>query len=579
MNAGGSGLSGDGAVDKSAADMSAVGEAVVGEIHGYPLHADDAAQWQAAGDAAARGAHAAAADVIQTLCDRRPHLLPARIQAGYYRLSAGAYRAAESIALAAADACADAPPRTPEAAAALIALLRVFEAHQAMAEVVDRTDWSTCRDPGVLVGLVQMLAGLALYPQAERLLARADALAPGHPMLAYTRGIFAFVRGDRVASQASLARALPALPQHAAHIGWLRAMQARRDDAEASLRAQVAHLRATRVNAGSGDAAYRAYALHRLHDALGEHAAAWDALAEGNAIKAAAARHDPDADRALFEALRALPATAAGAFEDDGSAPPPVTRTLFVVGMHRSGTSVLERVLSGHSAVVDGGENHVFPAAMRWATDHRSRGVLDLTTVERAARLGPEDWADVGRRIDAYAAWRSGGAPWFIEKLPPNALHAGFILRAMPHARVLCMRRDPMDTCFSNLRTFFADGIAPYASEQRALARYALGHADLMRHWLARARGRMVEVDYAAFVADPHTEVLRLCAWLGLDVEPRMLDVGRDTGYTATASIADVRRGILRDRGGAWRPYAAWLRPMQETLARIGADTDSPPAG
>ena len=149
MNAGRSGLPGDNAVDKSA-----VGEAVVGEIHGYPLHADDAAQWQAAGDAAARGTHAAAADVIQTLCDRRPHLLPARIQAGYYRLSAGAYRTAESIALAAADACADAPPRTPEAAAALIALLRVFEAHQAMAEVVDRTNWSPCRDPGALAKIV-----------------------------------------------------------------------------------------------------------------------------------------------------------------------------------------------------------------------------------------------------------------------------------------------------------------------------------------------------------------------------------------------------------------------------------------
>ena len=559
----------DDAAGPAPAGLAGTGEPVVGDIHGYPLYADDAAQWRAAGEAAARGAPALAADLVQAMCERRPQLLPARVQAAYYRLAAGAYREAEAIALAVAEACAETPPRTPEAAAALLGLLRVFEAHRAMAELVDRSDWAACRDPGLLLNLVQMLAGLGLYARAERLLARAEALAPGHPQFAYTRGIFAFVRGDRAASQTALARVAPTLPQRAAHIGWLRAMQVERGDAEA-VRAQVAQLRAARVAAGSEDAAYRAFALHRLHDALGEHAAAWEALAEGCTIKAAAARHDPAADIALFDALRALPPDVAGAVDDDAG-PAPVTRTLFVVGLHRSGTSVLERVLSGHSAVVDGGENHVFPAAMRWAADHRGTGVLDPAIVRRAARLGPEHWAEVGGRMDAYAAWRSDAAPWFIEKLPPNALHVGFILRAMPHARVLHIHRDPADTCFSNLRTFFADGIAPYSYDQRALAHYALRHMALMRHWMTRARGRMLQLDYAAFVADPDVEVRRVCDWLGLAFEPRMLDVGRDTGYTATASVGEVRRGILRDRGGAWRPYAAWLGPMLDILAGVDA--------
>lgn len=567
--------------------MNAGAAQPVGDIHGYPLYAEDAAQWQAAGDAAARGDPASAAAHIRALCARRPQLLPAWVQAAYFLLSAGSYREAEATALSAAEACTHTPPRSPEAAAALIKLLRVFEAHRAMAEIVDRSDWAACREPGLLVDLVQTLAGLGRYPQADRLLARAEALAPGHPMLAYTRGIFAFVQGDPAASQACLTRAAPALPQRAAHIGWLRAMQADRDDDDA-LRAQVAQLRAAQAAPGSEDAAYRAFGLHRLLHALGEHAAAWEALAEGCAIKAAAARYDAAAEIALFDALRALPPGVAGM--DDATAgeaqpPAPVTRTLFVVGMHRSGTSVLERVLSGHSAVVDGGENHVFPAAMRWATDRHGAGVLDLTTVERAARLGPADWAEVGRRMDAYAAWRSDGAPWFIEKLPPNALHVGFILRAMPHARVLCLRRDPMDTCFSNLRTFFADGIAPYSYDQRALARHALRHAALMRHWMARAQGRMLEVDYAAFVDDPAAETRRVCAFLGLDFEPAMLETGRSTGYTATASVAEVRRGILRDRGGAWRPYAAWLGPMLQTLAdaedhtETSADTETSDPG
>ena len=547
----------------------------VADIGGYPLSAEDATLWQTAAAAAGRGDPAGAAAAMHTLMERRPDLLPAGIQAAHFLAAAGAWRDAETTALAGAASCRAQPPRSPDMAAALVKLLRQFEAHPQMADVVDGMDWNTCRDPGLLVDLVQTLAPLGLYPQAERLLARAEALAPGHPQLEYVRGIFAFVRGDAATSEQHLARAAAALPARAAHIGWLRAMQAERSNPE-TLRTQITALRAARTAPGSEDAAFRAFGLHQLLHALGDHAAAWDALTEANAIKAASNRYNRDTDTTLFTALHALPPSVAGAQTQADPGPLPPTRTLFIVGMHRSGTSVLERVLAGHSHVMDGGENHVFPAAMRSATNHRGEGIIDATMVERAARLDDAEWAAIGRRMDAYAAWRAQGKTWFVEKLPPNALHVGFILRAMPHARVVWMQRDPVDTCFSNLRTYFADGIAPYANDQRDLADYRLRHDALMTHWLTRAEGRMLRLDYADFIADPDTQTRRVCTALDLAFEPDMLEVGRDAGYTATASIAQVRRGILRDRGGAWRPYAAWLHPLLEGLG-IASDQATDP--
>jgi hypothetical protein len=231
--------------------------------------------------------------------------------------------------------------------------------------------------------------------------------------------------------------------------------------------------------------------------------------------------------------------------------------------MHRSGTTLLERVLAGHDGVADGGETYVFSACLRHAADHYCQGVGDAVLVDR---LDAPGLTAAGARFRDYARWRAGGKAWLTEKLPSNFLNLGFILQALPEARVLHMRRDPIDTCFSNLRTFFGNAAA-YSYEQRELAEYFLHYQALMRHWHAQAPGRILDIDYAEFVAAPEIQARRVMEFCGIEFQPEALALEHGGGQVATASLADVRGGIRRDRGGVWRHYEAHLQPLREALA------------
>ena len=176
-------------------------------------------------------------------------------------------------------------------------------------------------------------------------------------------------------------------------------------------------------------------------------------------------------------------------------------------------------------------------------------------------------WSYYGEQFLAYARWRANGRRWFTEKLPSNFLNLGFILQALPDAVVLHMRRDPIDTCFSNLRTFFSQA-APYSYDQSELADYFLQYVELMRHWHAQFPGRILDVDYGEFVADPETHAKMVMSFCGLEYEAEALDVRKSRGFTATASVASVRQGILKDRGAVWTNYQSHLQPLLRGLGK-----------
>lgn len=230
--------------------------------------------------------------------------------------------------------------------------------------------------------------------------------------------------------------------------------------------------------------------------------------------------------------------------------------------MHRSGTTLLEHLLAGHATVADGGETYTFTASVCEATDHHCSGVIDTTAL---ARLDGVDWDAIGDRWRAYARWRASGRAALTEKLPSNFLNVGLIARALPEARFLHMRRDPLDVCFSNLRTFFGQAAA-YSYDQEQLAAYYLQYRSLMAHWHAQLPGRILDIDYAALVQDPTTRMRDVMEFCGLPFEPGSVEAPRRGGSVATASLADVRGGISKGRGGAWKPYASGLQALIEAL-------------
>lgn len=304
-----------------------------------------------------------------------------------------------------------------------------------------------------------------------------------------------------------------------------------------------------------------AFALHKELDDLGRYPEAWRALQQGCASKRSTLRYDAGATSRLFAALHGWPDAAgdsAPASEAGGAVP------VFVVGMHRSGTTLLEQLLDGHRDVRGLGELYDFTSAMRHATDHHCPGVIDPRIVERAAQA---DFAAVGKRYLDGIAWRLDGERFFIDKLPSNFLNVGFICRALPDAKILHMVRDPMETCFSNLRELFSSA-NPYSYDPLELADYFLEYQRLMRHWHTRYPDRILDVDYAQLTNDPEAQLRRVAAFCGFDFEPAMLDLQSRQRGIVTASAVQVRGGIRAQDIPKWHAYAPYLQPLLDRLGR-----------
>jgi hypothetical protein len=261
----------------------------------------------------------------------------------------------------------------------------------------------------------------------------------------------------------------------------------------------------------------------------------------------------------LFAALRGWePAAGDTAKIAAGAGVVPV----FITGMHRSGTTLLEQMLDGHHDVRGLGELYDFTSAMRQGTDHHCQGVIDPVIVERAAQA---DFPAIGKHYLDGLAWRLSGERFFIDKLPSNFLNIGFICQALPEAKVLHMVRDPMETCFSNLRELFS-GANPYSYDLLELADYFREYKRLMAHWHARYPGRILDVDYAQLTADPETQLKRISAFCGFNFEPAMIDLQSRQRGIVTASAVQVRGRIRVESTPKWRAYAPYLQPLRDRL-------------
>lgn len=482
------------------------------------------------------------------------------------------------------------PPRVAELLRTSDALLQADRYRDVLACVLQafaRAD----REPGLLVPLCQRLHRVNECGRALALIARADperfpsavdrteiaSLAsrcgdqtlaeawiehaicadPMHAPAQYLRGVVAMFRGDMPQARFALSACLAIAPDFAQAHWVLSTLPGDGGDADAPARIRAS---LARTPPGGITKAYLQFALHNALHALGRYGEAWEALARGNELRREQVAFDPRESEALFAALESLytPGFLQASAGVGGDYTP-----IFIVGMHRSGTTLLERILGGHPLVSDGGESYAFTAQLDAAADHKTTGALDATTLER---IQGADFAAIGAGFLDASRWRARGRPFLTEKLPMNLLNAGFIAKSLPQAKLIRVVRDPMDTCFSNLRTFFS-GTAAYSHDQKELAAHFLRCERFASRLHAAMPGRMLDVAYGDLVGDTEATARRVFEFCGLPFAAEALAIERTSGSVATASTATVRAGILRDRGGAWKPYAAHLQPLLGALA------------
>jgi len=307
-----------------------------------------------------------------------------------------------------------------------------------------------------------------------------------------------------------------------------------------------------------------AYALHREFDDLGDHARATQALELACTSMKKVVAYSVEEDERLFAALKSPPTDAAG--RKPGLVETSFT-PVFIVGMHRSGTTLLEQLLAGHDDICSGGELYDFTSQLRFAADHHCSTELDLQIVQAS---GDFDYAAIGKGYLDAVDWRRSGQRFVTDKLPSNFLNIGFILRALPGAKILHMSRDPMETCFSNLREPFSETTCRYSYDQTELANYYRQYFALMQHWRQRFPGRIHDVTYAALATDPAAELKRVTAYLGTDFQPAMLDTESVSRSVNTASAVQVRQKLGLPLRPKWQPYRDYLTPLAWRLSEVG---------
>ncbi|MGH8158995.1 MAG: sulfotransferase [Rhodanobacter sp.] len=309
---------------------------------------------------------------------------------------------------------------------------------------------------------------------------------------------------------------------------------------------------------------YLNMALAKECEDLADYPRAFEHLVRGKSA-GRGARHDSiQRDKALFEALtQAFPVTQTISTGDLSEEP------IFVVGMPRSGTTLVERILSSHPDVHAAGELQNFAAALQHASGNQAPFLFN--PLETIARTRDIDWKHLGSAYLASVRPSTAHASRFIDKLPHNFLYVGFIANALPNAKIICLRRDPMDTCLSNFRQLFEQGAYfDYSFDLLDTGRHYVLFDRLMAHWKNVFPGRILEVDYEALVESQESSSRRLLDFCELSWHDACLHFEDNPAPVATFSAVQVRTPLYRSSIQRWKNYEAQLTDLCTLLTEAG---------
>ena len=405
------------------------------------------------------------------------------------------------------------------------------------------------------------LCGLDRSDEAEAKFRRAIAVAPAFAGAYHNLAALLKERGrlaEAVVAAEHAIRLAPRNPAYYEHLGALRPF-APGDPAIDALEALQAD-----DSLHAAERAHLHFALAKAYQDIGHQEPgrfddAFAQLVAGNALKRQATAYDEAATLGRMARTRAL-FTADFVARRQGGDPSPLP--VFIVGMPRSGTTLIEQILASHPRVHGAGELSLLGETVA-ASGHALPGAPAYP--EMAATLTAEGLRAFGAAYAGALAQRAPGAARIVDKMPDNFLYAGLIHLALPNAVIVHAVRDPLDTCVSCFAMLFTG--EPHTYDLGELGRYYRHYRDLMAHWhRVLPQGRILDVRYEDLVADVEGVARRIVAHCGLDWDPRCLDFPNAARSVRTASAAQVRQPIYLSAIGRWRVYEKHLGALRAEI-------------
>lgn len=408
------------------------------------------------------------------------------------------------------------------------------------------------------LGLADTLQEAGRLDDALVVFEEALAIRPKDADLLHGYGVALMEKGRLAEAAAMFRGALAARPGMA--IAWQMLAQVKRqEEADAELAAMQAQHRL--ALAGSDARMQLSFGLGKLHDDLKDYARAFDYFAEGNAIRRRGIAYDADKTRRDFAQMKA--AFSRAFFETHGPSAIEDDTPIFVVGMPRSGTTLIEQIIASHPRVFGAGELAIAGRAVSKGFPMDMKGGFPAGT----AGLPDKAFADAGQDYLDMLHARYPGWRHVTDKMPGNFLLVGFLHMMLPKAKIVHCAREAAATCLSIFKSHFRGEGHLYGYDLAELADFHNLYTDMMAHWREVLPGVVHEVRYEDFVADQESQSRALIAHLGLPWDDAVLSFHQNQRQVRTASAAQVRQPMYKGSVELWKRYGDKLQPLLERLA------------
>lgn len=426
--------------------------------------------------------------------------------------------------------------------------------HHVALQQLEQLESAAANDPLLLQHIAEYYAHMGKHEQAHRCYLRAAEKEPDSPRFLYNLASSQVAIGELSAAEATFTRVIELNPDD--YDAWQnRSNLARQTSTENHIDELIDRLENLRP--GAAGEVPLCYALAKEYEDLGEFARSFEFLRRGANSRRQRMAYDVGNDVAILKRIAELFAEPQGPQPGSQRSGP-----IFIMGLPRSGTTLVDRIVSSHSRVESMGEINDFALTLTRLGKASDKNKL----LQASLAIDPKMLGDT--YIESVTSYGLG-ADFFIDKTPANYLYVGLLQRALPKAPMIHLTRHPIDSCLAMYRTLFRMGY-PFSYDLNDLADYYIAYHGLIEHWRQLYPDTLLGVSYEELVDDQLGVSQRIIEHCGLQWEPACLEFDSNAAPVATASAAQVRKPIYRDALARWRNYETELQPLIQRLEAAG---------